>query len=404
VRRIVFSALVSSFLFGTPGVAIAASEAVAPEIRRVLDSMGTALSAAPRFATTARTNRRLEAEGFVQEATCDFQLGVERPNRLSLRHGRGVYCETTVSDGQKLFVYEPSHGHYFTRPAPADLDAVLEESGAQQGPGLGMLAGLLSRDPVAWLLDGVTEAKEAAPETQDGVSLRRFDFVQENLDWSLWLEAHPPHWPRRVEERSSAGPQYPKSTTMRTTLDLGRWETGPIAAEVFRFVPPPGVAEASHGEEGGAAIGEPAPDLRFMALADTSEVSLASLRGKVVVLELWASWCEPCVRALPELHQTAQALAGTDAGREIVFLAVNQGEDAATARAFLETHKTLGEPLRFVLDEASNAGEQLGADGIPYAVVVDKQGIVRAAHAGYSPAIVRQLRSDIDKALAGDGR
>jgi thiol-disulfide isomerase/thioredoxin len=374
-----------------------APDVVAPEIRHVLDAMGPALSAAPRLSTTARTLRRLEAEGFVQEVACDFQLGIERPNRLSLRHGRGVYCETTVSDGQKLFVYEPSHGHYFTRPAPADLETVLEESGAQEAPGLGMLAGLLSRDPVAWLLDGVTHAKEAAAETHDGVALRRFDFVQEDLDWSLWLEARPPHWPRRVEERSSAGSQYPKSTTMRTTLDLGRWEAGPIAADVFHFVPPDGVAEASHGEEGAdaAAVGKPAPALRFTTLADGSEVSLAALRGKVVVLELWASWCEPCVRALPELQEAAKALAGT----EVVFLAVNQGEDASTARAFLETQKTLGEPVRFVLDEASTAGEQLGADGIPYAVVIDKEGIIRAAHAGYSPVLVRQLRTDIDKAL-----
>jgi cytochrome c biogenesis protein CcmG, thiol:disulfide interchange protein DsbE len=140
--------------------------------------------------------------------------------------------------------------------------------------------------------------------------------------------------------------------------------------------------------------------LRFTALADSGEVSLAALRGKVVVLELWASWCEPCVRALPELAHTAKALAGTDAGRDIVFLAVNQGEDAATARAFLESHK-LAEHLRFVLDEAGAASEQLGADGIPYAVVVDREGIIRAAHAGYSPALVRRLRADIDKALGG---
>ena len=376
---------------------------VAPEIQRALDVMGRALAAEASLSVTARTSRRLEAEGFLQEVTTDYRVAAERPNRLSLRCVRGVYGDTTVSDGKTVFVYEPAHGHYFRRDAPADLDGVLEESEAQQAPGLGMLAGLLSRDPVDWLLAGVTRAREAEPETHEGLALRRFDFEQEGLDWSLWLEARPPHWPRRVEERSDPGPDYPKGTTMRTTLSLDGWETGPIAADQFRFVPPAGVAEASHGsggegEAGGSepSVNKPAPDLRFVALSGGGQVALSGLRGKVVVLELWASWCDPCVHALPELQRTATDLASD----EVVFLAVNQGEDAATAREFLDGHP-LGEPLRFVLDERGRASEVLGAEGIPYSVVIDRDGVIRAAHAGYSPSLMRQLRTDIGTVLAG---
>jgi len=82
-----------------------------------------------------------------------------------------------------------------------------------------------------------------------------------------------------------------------------------------------------------APVPTPAPDIDLLA-ADGRRFSLADARGQVVVVNLWATWCTPCVRELPSLVRLARTLAGRHPGRFKV-VAVSADEDPAATRRFL---------------------------------------------------------------------
>lgn len=84
-------------------------------------------------------------------------------------------------------------------------------------------------------------------------------------------------------------------------------------------------------------IGRPAPDLTIDTLLQAPEgttTTLEALRGKAVVLEFWATWCQPCVEGIPHLNE----LAGNMKDKPVQFIAVTS-EDPATVKPFLSTHQ-----------------------------------------------------------------
>jgi thiol-disulfide isomerase/thioredoxin len=123
--------------------------------------------------------------------------------------------------------------------------------------------------------------------------------------------------------------------------------------------------------------GDDAPELVLPRIgpggALGARVSLPSLRGKVVVVEMWATWCKPCLASLPELA----ALERRDAARGLEVLAVNL-DDPAAARALFDAQ---GYPMTLLFDDAG-AADRWGATQIPHAVVIDRAGVVRGVFRG----------------------
>ena len=119
-----------------------------------------------------------------------------------------------------------------------------------------------------------------------------------------------------------------------------------------------------------------APDFTLSTL-EGNQVSLASLKGQVVVLNFWATWCLYCVAEMDELD----AAAGRLAPRGVKVLAVNimQRETLAKIRAFLGTkpHNYL-----ILLDEGSNVASAYGVSGIPTTFIIDRQGRLRRVKNG----------------------
>ncbi len=116
--------------------------------------------------------------------------------------------------------------------------------------------------------------------------------------------------------------------------------------------------------------GQPAPELRFTRVADGSTASLADHRGKVVVLNLWATWCPPCRAELPDLDRLQE----TYRDRGLVVLQISD-EPRETLNRFLEESPMTtehGYVERFPWP----------AGGRPTTFVVDREGIVRKAILG----------------------
>lgn len=118
-----------------------------------------------------------------------------------------------------------------------------------------------------------------------------------------------------------------------------------------------------------------------------TEVSLNSLKGQVVLVNLWATWCGPCVKEMPELDQLAAEMAG----KPFRVLALSQ--DRGGAMAVTEFFEKNGiEHLDVVLDPRGATARLMGARGLPTSFVIDGNGVVRGKLEGIArwdaPAVI----------------
>jgi thiol-disulfide isomerase/thioredoxin len=139
----------------------------------------------------------------------------------------------------------------------------------------------------------------------------------------------------------------------------------------------------------------PAPDIGFVA-ADGSEHRLKDFLGHGMVINLWATWCAPCVAELPSLAALSKTLAPDDIA--VLPLSSDRG-GANVVRAFFQEHEISGLPV--LLDPRGAAAHAWHTRGIPTSVIVDRQGRQRARLEGAAdwstPAaakLVRKLVAD----------
>jgi peroxiredoxin len=124
----------------------------------------------------------------------------------------------------------------------------------------------------------------------------------------------------------------------------------------------------------GPRVGSPAPDFSLTGL-DQQTIELGQLRGKVVLLNFWATWCGPCVAEMPNIDQVYQGTAHQD----VAILAVNQGEFADQVKGYAELYH-LHFPI--LLDGNGKVGDLYRVQALPTTVFIDRQGIVREIHIG----------------------
>ena len=115
--------------------------------------------------------------------------------------------------------------------------------------------------------------------------------------------------------------------------------------------------------------GSPAPDFTLPDLKGTL-VGLADFRGKVVLLNIWATWCLPCVEEMPSMEKLHRELQGED----FIILAVsidNTGADAVIP--FVEKH---GLSFTVLVDNKASLKSLFQATGVPESIIIDKDGII----------------------------
>lgn len=151
----------------------------------------------------------------------------------------------------------------------------------------------------------------------------------------------------------------------------------PPAPAVFEYHAPPGSHEVSDltlpGERGASLIGQVAADFILPDL-DGAPVHLSDLRGKVVVLGFWASWCAPCRRGLPILESLNQLFKD----KNVRILGVNS-EEVSTARLFLERHYPDLETLH---DSGGKVHRLYGCYSIPSVIIINPEGKIASSFLG----------------------
>ena len=144
-----------------------------------------------------------------------------------------------------------------------------------------------------------------------------------------------------------------------------------------------------------ALVGKPAPVFELELLGG-SKFRLAEHKGKVVILDFWATWCGPCLQAMPQVEKVADEL--RDRGVEL--FAVNLQEEPKQITAMLERHKL---HPKVVLDRDGAVAEKYAANAIPQTVVIKGDGTVARLFVGGGPHLGDQLREAIEAVLKEGG-
>ena len=141
-------------------------------------------------------------------------------------------------------------------------------------------------------------------------------------------------------------------------------------------------ATAGGGGSGPASasnqVGAPVPEIKVESLAG-KKIDVASYRGRVLLLDVWASWCGPCKQELPMLDAMARRLKA----QGIDVLAVSVDQERANVDKFLKGHGHWA--LTIAHDPAGAIAERLQPDKMPTSYVIDRSGIVRYVNAGFVP-------------------
>lgn len=144
-----------------------------------------------------------------------------------------------------------------------------------------------------------------------------------------------------------------------------------------------------------ALVEEPPARLPALSLRtlDGGELALQQLAGRPVVLNLWATWCPPCIREMPTLQEAQRQRP------DVQFVFVNQGETAQKVQAFLGARQlAIGNVL---LDANGEVAAELGARALPTTVFFDAQGRLQAARVGeLTPAMLSTRLASIAPAAA----
>ena len=144
-------------------------------------------------------------------------------------------------------------------------------------------------------------------------------------------------------------------------------------------------------ETGGVARNEAAPAFDLPRLNGEGNLSLASLRGRAVVVNFWASWCDPCRDESPYLERTWREKRGDG----LLLVGVNEEDVSKDARRFARRH---GLTYPLVRDRSGGLREDYGLRGYPETFVVDRHGRIVERIAG--PVHRERLRERFERAVA----
>lgn len=154
-----------------------------------------------------------------------------------------------------------------------------------------------------------------------------------------------------------------------------------------------GDGESSSSRKG--LVGAKAPDFSVAAVANgKGQLSLSSLRGKVVLVDFWGTFCEPCKKSFPKLQDLYTKYSAD--GFTVVGISEDESDDKDKIPGFASSYGA-----RFVLgwDEDKAVAHAYNPQTMPSSFVIDKKGVVRYAHVGFHDGEEAEVEKEIKDLL-----
>ncbi len=403
-------------LAAAAGRTVAAEPKIDAQADAILRAFSTYVQGLPRFSCDLTLTMKTASEGMKQEVETTYGFVMEKPNKLALRHKRGMAGNTVVSDGVKIYTCLGMVNRYEEKAAPASLEELFQS--APMAGNMLFLDNLLRKDVYRSILEGVSEMTLAGRETIGGRECNRLTFKQEDFDWEMWITTgeQPAVLLVRTDMSKSMAAMRSdmpgmKSAKMTVENRFENWSAGAdLPKDAFVFTPPEGAAKVAslfegmdeeapgtsgEAEDPATLIGKQAPAFDLPTLDDgRAAVPDPKLTNAVIVLDFWATWCGPCRKALPAVVKATGAF--KDKG--VVFYAVNEQEQPDRIREFMKKN---GVACRVALDEEGQVGNLYKVRGIPQTVLIGRDGTVQAVHVGLEPDLETALTRELAALVEG---
>jgi peroxiredoxin len=359
---------------------------ISDSAKQVIDAVAAAYAKLQSLDVQGTLSGQIDASGGKQNETLAFSGAYSSPNRFRHTLEGNVVCGST---GKQAYEYLIKRNLYRSAEAPKEKVASSELPGA-------LSAILLDQNPsllFALVKDPASEIAASATDVSLADDVKLGDDTCKALrlslkDKSVMTLAIDPatHLVRqaaidfkpRMEARG-----VPDVKTATLTLDYKTTKPDVDAKDdQFAWAPPAGAKDyaklAPEEDETGSAamalVGKPAPSFKLKNMED-KEVSLTELKGKVVLIDFWATWCGPCRVSLPHVQEIYEAKKKDG----LIAYAVDLAEEKDKVQKFIESTKLT---IPVLLDTEGKIAEQYKAEAIPETVLIGKDGKVKQVWIG----------------------
>lgn len=430
VVAVAFVLLVTAIYSAAQGQNPPGSPTAAPDANTILRQVGETYRTLSRYHFEGRFTQEqvIEVMGLRDESKREeiFVNAAIKPALSRIESKNTHFSVTSVTDGKNKWVYAPGANEYTTTWEGAVRSAMPRlptEAESHLARARNIVSGYSHID------HQLREAKFIGEEKLE-IGDRRVDCFVIEADYTsasaagqpssrtrkLWIDKSRNLVLREIQQTRTRG-EWGKTINTKMTYVFNFANLGDQVTEaLFAFFPPEGakeVAELRSSSRPASTPRPPAPTLSAPraptpspaglvgkdAIAfslkdlDGNQVDLQSLKGKVVLLDFWASWCGPCVRELPHIEKLHRDF--KDKGLVVLGL---DNEDVEIAREFVKKN---GYTFTTLVDEGREVSMKYGVSGIPQVFIIDREGKVRYHARGYGPGREVELRDAVEKVLKG---
>lgn len=324
------------------------------------------------------------------------RLLIDTPDQLLVVDGQSLFYKTPKLPGKHLQVdaTTPLTGEWIVQHVPSLIYPAVPTD----------FAFLLSSDPLTFLSQGAAGSTATLPpDPNDPLQRPRIQGALQVGTMTLTINTTTHLIDKTVIDVDAAALGAPFGTTMTYAFDIQVHTTDqPIQPDRFAFDTTNSIASTSmqHMMASGSnsphpLTNQPTPPLNLPDIdGNDHDIATDDADAQVIVLDFWATWCAPCVAALPELQEVYDW--AKDNNKPVAFYAVNQGETTGEVKRFWQD-QSLTIPV--LMDENFTAAQAYQVNGIPHTVII-ANGKIQQVHVGYRPGVGEQMKAEIEVLLA----